>query len=194
MIAHLLFFFCSFRLAGSLLQVPKTVWNTFSELAVKYEAVNLGQGFPDWKTPQFVLDALKASTYHQYARPAGHPPLVEFIAERYSAHLDHPVNPFTQVAITVGASQALYLALQTLLKHEDDEIIMFEPFFELYLKQIKLTKAKPVFVKLLPDSDWSIDFDELEKYGFRIYIYFFLLISFGFVLFLIEKSMKKLKF
>ncbi len=84
---------------------------------------NLGQGFPDWLPPQFAIDALVESAMdvvhnspHQYTRTAGHPKLVKELAGRYGRHLNREVDPFAEVSVTVGASQALYLALQTLIK------------------------------------------------------------------------------
>lgn len=146
---------------------PASVWTAFGELASKTGAYNLGQGFPDWNPPDFVLNSLvkTASTaVHQYTRPAGHPPLVELLAERYSRHLNRQIDPFNEVAVTVGASQALYLALTTFVL-PGDEVILFEPFFDLYLKQLKLCAAKPVFVPLGDNSKdpWAIDIDKLRK-------------------------------
>jgi kynurenine--oxoglutarate transaminase/cysteine-S-conjugate beta-lyase/glutamine--phenylpyruvate transaminase len=84
---------------------------------------NLGQGFPNWLPPQFAIDALvegatdvAQNSPHQYTRTAGHPKLVQELAGRYSRHLNRDVDPFGQVAVTVGASQALFLALQTLIQ------------------------------------------------------------------------------
>lgn len=152
-----------------------SVWAYFGELAAKTGACNLGQGFPDWAPPQFLLDALKLtadSSFHQYTRPAGHPPLVELLARRYSQHLGRTVDPYSELSVTVGASQALYLALTTLLQR-DDEVVMFEPFFDLYLKQIKLTGAVPRFVPLgggrggdsaaTPADPWAVDMGALER-------------------------------
>lgn len=53
---------------------------------------------------------------HQYTRTAGHPKLVKELAGRYSKHLKRDIDAMGEVAITVGASQALYLALQTLIQ------------------------------------------------------------------------------
>lgn len=146
-----------------------TVWQVFNEVAKETGAVNLGQGFPDWKPPRFLLDALQEAVeteFHQYTRPAGHPPLVELMARRYSKHLNREIDPMNEIAITVGASQALYLALTTLLK-PSDEIILFEPFFDLYLKQIALTGATPVFISLgmdpTPEDPWRLDLGALER-------------------------------
>lgn len=104
--------------------------------------------------PQFAIDALVHSAMdvvhnspHQYTRTAGHPRLVKELAGRYSKHFKRTVDPMGEVAITVGASQALYLALQTLV-HEGDEVILFEPFFDLYENQIKLAGGTPVYVPL----------------------------------------------
>lgn len=140
------------------------VWTTFNDVALKTNAISLGQGFPDWNPPQFVLDSLSKAVNHQYARPAGNLNLVTLLSQRYGKHLKRNIDPFTEIAITVGASQALYLTLMSIL-HADDEVIMFEPFFELYLKQIALTGAKPKFVPMTGtgNSKWTIDADNLKK-------------------------------
>jgi 16S rRNA C967 or C1407 C5-methylase (RsmB/RsmF family) len=71
----------------------ETVWQEFTPLAREMGAVNLGQGFPDWPTPAFVKDAMKRSQdedHNQYCRSAGHPPLVQALAD--PAPLDLRVN------------------------------------------------------------------------------------------------------
>lgn len=99
-----------------------TVWSEFGRIAEEFDPVNLGQGFPDWLPPKFAVDSLveavldSAQSPHQYTRPAGHPSLVNQLARRYSIHMRKEIDPMKEVAVTVGASQALYLSLQTLLK------------------------------------------------------------------------------
>ena len=94
-----------------------TVWSEFGALAasMKDKAINLGQGFPNWPPPEFVLeasmDAMQQGS-HQYTRTAGHPSLITTLAARYSMHLEREINPESEVAITIGASQALFLSLQ----------------------------------------------------------------------------------
>ena len=144
-----------------------TVWSVFGDLASTTGSTNLGQGFPDWDTPEFVLDSLKSSISHQYTKSSGYLPLVELLSKRYSLHLNRLVDPLRNIAITVGASQALFLTLTTLLK-KDDEIIIFEPFFELYTKQIALTGATPRFVPLggtvaTLDNPWALNIEALRK-------------------------------
>lgn len=158
-----------FLLVSSALQIPvkQNVWTTFGDLAVKTGACNLGQGYPDWDTPDFVLESLHKATKHQYTRPSGYPDLASLLSTRYFTHLNHEVNPMSEIAITVGASQALYLALATMLK-EGDEVVMFDPYFELYAKQIALTKATPVFVQLggrsaTTQNPWALDIETLKR-------------------------------
>jgi kynurenine---oxoglutarate transaminase / cysteine-S-conjugate beta-lyase / glutamine---phenylpyruvate transaminase len=139
------------RLGG--ISTKPTVWTEFSRIAAEKgpTACNLGQGFPDWAPPQFAIDSLveasQSLSHHQYTRPAGHPDLVKQLARRYSLHLHRTIDPFSEVAVTVGASQALYLCLQTLIE-PGDEVILFEPFFDLYVNQVKLAGGTPVFVPL----------------------------------------------
>jgi kynurenine--oxoglutarate transaminase/cysteine-S-conjugate beta-lyase/glutamine--phenylpyruvate transaminase len=74
------------------------------------------------------------------------------------------VNPETEVAVTVGASQALFLALQTLLS-PGDEVLLLEPFFDLYVGQIHLAGGKPSYVPLHPDGvgGWNLDIKLLRS-------------------------------
>lgn len=143
-----------------------TVWTEFARLANEHGVdANLGQGFPDWTPPQFAVDSLVeaaldvAQSPHQYTRSAGHPNLVKLLAERYSTHMDREVDTMSEVAVTVGASQALYLSLQVLVQ-PGDEVILFEPFFDLYANQVKLAGGTAVFVPLK-----FIPYDETEISG-----------------------------
>lgn len=154
-----------------------TVWSEFGRLSQEYDVANLGQGFPDWSPPDFAVESLVSAAIdstkqspHQYTRTAGHPNLVKQLAGRYSKHMHRTIDPMNEIAVTVGASQALYLCLQTLVK-PGDEVILFEPFFDLYVNQIKLAGGTPVYVPLtfVPYSDeevtggeWILDPEKLE--------------------------------
>eukprot|EP00518_Triparma_eleuthera_P000311 CAMPEP_0182462338 /NCGR_PEP_ID=MMETSP1319-20130603/6635_1 /TAXON_ID=172717 /ORGANISM="Bolidomonas pacifica, Strain RCC208" /LENGTH=529 /DNA_ID=CAMNT_0024661761 /DNA_START=290 /DNA_END=1880 /DNA_ORIENTATION=+ len=141
-----------------------TVWSYFNNLTTT-DTANLGQGFPDTPPPKFLTDSLKETidsgyAIHQYTNPNGHPPLVKELMKRYSLHLHQPLTP-SNVAITVGASQALYLSLRTIVT-PGSEVIIFEPFFDLYVNQVKLCGGKPRFVPLkLEGGRWNVDEDEL---------------------------------
>jgi kynurenine--oxoglutarate transaminase/cysteine-S-conjugate beta-lyase/glutamine--phenylpyruvate transaminase len=109
-----------------------------------------------------------SSSYHQYTRPSGHPPLVSTLASAYSIHLDRYIDSLNEVVITVGASQALYLCMQTLLQ-PGDEVIVFEPYFDLYVRQLKLMPGvSPVYVQLGGDAatlsdPWALDIEALKR-------------------------------
>ena len=153
-----------------------TVWTEFARIAAQQKSiVNLGQGFPDWMPPPFAVDSLVTAALdtesHQYTRTAGHPNLVRQLAARYSKHLRRTVDPMAEVAVTVGASQALYLSLQTLLQ-PGDEVILFEPFFDLYVNQVKLAGGTPVYVPLtfvpynddtITGGEWILEPDVLKS-------------------------------
>ena len=138
------------RLAGGF---GPTVWSEFGSLAMELgdSVVNLGQGFPDFAPPPFVRESARLaveSDCHQYTRPAGHPPLVEVLAQRYSKHLGRSVNAMQEVAVTVGCSQALYVTMQCLVS-PGDEVVLLEPFFDLYIGQIRMAGGVPRYVPLL---------------------------------------------
>lgn len=128
----------------------KNVFSEFSGLAraLGSSCVDLGQGFPNFDPPDFVVRALQQElesqadggpqTRHQYTRTAGQPLLVELLAERYSRHLGRALHPMKNVAVTVGATNGLYLAMQTAMQRAGPgawEILTLEPFFELYRAQ-----------------------------------------------------------
>ena len=95
------------RLQGS---DKPTVWGEFGALAVETGATNLGQGFPDWQPPDFVVEEVQKALregYHQYTRPAGHPQLVEVLAQRYSKHLGRTIDPMSELATTVWERRRL---------------------------------------------------------------------------------------
>jgi kynurenine--oxoglutarate transaminase/cysteine-S-conjugate beta-lyase/glutamine--phenylpyruvate transaminase len=114
-----------------------TVWHEFSPLANEYNAINLGQGFPDWDPPAFVIEAMRISTSssggrhaNQYARSYAHMPLAQVLAEDYSERWGLSIDPATQVATAVGCTNALYCALQGLVS-PGDEVLLLEPAFDI---------------------------------------------------------------
>lgn len=173
----------AFQLAKRLKGLDKpTVWHEFSPLAVEHNAVNLGQGFPDWNPPAFAIEAMNKSidpsfgrNSNQYARSYAHMPLAKVLAEDYSARFGREINPATEIATAVGATNALYCALQGMIS-PGDEVILLEPAFDVYIAQTKIANGIPKFVPLrTKDSDdddtetksandkFVLDFDELEN-------------------------------
>lgn len=144
-------------------------------LAQKSNAVNLGQGFPGWSPPAFVRDAAAAAVQeqgfdymvNQYARSAGHMPLVQNLAAKYSASLSRTVDPLSEVVVTDGASEALCTVMLGLL-NPGDEVVTLEPAFDIYIAQAEMAgatlKTVPYRVRTNSDtgaSEWYVDMDEL---------------------------------
>jgi kynurenine--oxoglutarate transaminase/cysteine-S-conjugate beta-lyase/glutamine--phenylpyruvate transaminase len=179
----------SFPIATRLVaQAQPTVWHEFTPLAMQYNAIALGQGFPGWSPPDFIckaaanainqihevveenpVDGLSANVLpstqqtqqqqplnyliHQYARSYGHLPLVNELAKIYGRRLNQKLDPAVNFLVTVGASEALCVAMLGHL-NEGDEIIMLEPAFDIYIAQAKMCGAiiRPVPLRLRPKS------------------------------------------
>jgi methionine transaminase len=132
-----------------------------SSLAVQHNAINLGQGFPDYPMSEeliaLVNEAMRAG-HNQYVHMNGYIPLREAIAEKCELLYGTSIHPDTQVTITPGGTYALYTALTTILQ-PGDEVIVFEPAYDSYIPAIEMNGAKAVTVELsFPEYriDWSV--------------------------------------
>lgn len=138
-----------------------TIFTTMSALAVANNAINLGQGFPDFMMPsaltQLVNEAMQQG-HNQYAHMNGLPLLRERIAEKIAFLYGTNINPDTDITITPGGTYAIYTALTTVLQ-PGDEVIVFEPVFDSYLPNIEINGGKPVLIPLtFPQYtiDWAL--------------------------------------
>lgn len=110
-----------------------TVWSEFTPLSNKYKSVNLGQGFPDWEAPLFAKEALAAavhSNFNQYCRTEGDMKLATTLANYYGKLIGRSINPVTEVAISVGATEGIFGIMQAFL-NEGDEVIVLAPAFDM---------------------------------------------------------------
>lgn len=143
-----------------------TVWQEFTPLANKHKSVNLGQGFPDWQSPDFVKKALCDAVmqdYNQYSRSAGDLSLVEALASHYSPLIGRNINPLTEITIGVGATEVMFAVMQSLL-NLGDEVVVLEPAFDTYPAQVQMAGGICKFVPLeLKEGKWIIDMNLLEK-------------------------------
>lgn len=142
----------------------ETIFTEFSRLAVKHNAVNLGQGFPNFDGPKFVVDAAAAAMaagHNQYARMFGLPILNQAIAARFGADSGLRIDPETEVTITSGCTEALAATFLGLV-NPGDEVILFEPYYDSYRACVAFAGAAPRFVALRP-PDFAFDDDELRR-------------------------------
>ncbi len=143
----------------------ETVFAKYTRLSQQHQAINLGQGFPDFPPPDFVLQALRnaTETYQQYAPLAGMPPLTETLVQLYSKRLGKALEPIPNIQISVGATEALFATMQALLD-PGDEVILFEPFYDAYPADITMAGGIPKYVPLMPvNGTWQLDIDTLRK-------------------------------
>jgi aspartate/methionine/tyrosine aminotransferase len=92
-------------------------------------------------------DANAAKLINQYARSGGHMNLVRTLADFYGPKLGRTIDPVTEVITTAGATEALY-ALVTAMTGPGDEVVLIEPFFDIYIGSVIMSGAKPVHVPL----------------------------------------------
>lgn len=147
-------------LQSKLPNVGTTIFATMSALATQHNAVNLGQGFPDFSMNEelvsLVTKAMK-NNFNQYAPMPGWMPLREAIAEKAHFLYGASVNPDTEITITPGGTYAIYSALTAIL-HPGDEVIMFEPAYDSYIPNIEVNGGVAVRLPLVyPDYhiDWN---------------------------------------
>ena len=127
-----------------------TIFTVMSGLATEYNAVNLGQGFPDFEMSEeltsLVNDAMK-NGYNQYAPMPGWMPLRTAIAEKIHSLYNVNVDPSKEITITPGGTYAIYCALTSIL-NAGDEVIVMQPNYDSYIPNIIINGAKPVLVEL----------------------------------------------
>jgi aspartate/methionine/tyrosine aminotransferase len=124
------------RPAARISSMPKSnVFAACTKMALDHGAVNLGQGFPSWPVPQFVLEAARVSMhdaagFNQYSRPGGHPLLLDAISRFSSPRMQRLLGP-ENVTVTAGAQGAVFNIFATYCS-EGDEAVCIEPAFEMY--------------------------------------------------------------
>lgn len=139
-----------------------SIFSEMSLLAARHQAVNLGQGFPDFPGPDFVKEAACHAInadLNQYAASPGAPRLRRAIAASWEQATGRALDPEREVTVTTGATEALAAAMLALLD-AGDEAIVFEPFYDAYLPAIAFAGATARPVTLRPPA-WSFDVAEL---------------------------------
>ncbi len=143
--------------------VGTTIFTVMSQMAVEYQAVNLGQGFPDFPMSDeltALVDTAMKNGFNQYTHMNGLPLLRERLAAKAAKLYGSDLNPETQITITPGGTYAIYTALTTVLQ-PGDEVIVFEPAYDSYIPNIEINGAKPVLISLQFPS-YSIPWDEVR--------------------------------
>lgn len=147
------------HIQSKLPNVGTTIFSVMSALATEHNAVNLGQGFPDFPMSDELtglVNEAMINNFNQYSPMPGWMPLREAIAEKVEFLYSKKINPDTEITITPGGTYAIYSALTTILQ-PGDEVIVFEPAYDSYIPNIEINGAKAVPISLVyPDYhiDW----------------------------------------
>ncbi|TWX47168.1 aminotransferase class I/II-fold pyridoxal phosphate-dependent enzyme [Colwellia hornerae] len=130
-------------------KLPNLATSIFTEMSMmanQYQAINLSQGFPEFDTPAFLKDKINLAISegkNQYSPSNGLPELLTQVAamvhRQYQTDLstEQKLDGLKNVTITSGATEALWVAIQTLVR-PDDEVIIFDPAYDSYEPAIEL--------------------------------------------------------
>ncbi|MEU4341386.1 pyridoxal phosphate-dependent aminotransferase [Nocardia sp. NPDC023852] len=142
-----------------------TIFAEMTELAIRHDAVNLGQGFPDTDGPAGMLEVARraiADGLNQYPPGRGMPVLRKAIADdrarRYGTEYDHD----SEVLVTVGATEAISAAVLGLVE-PGQEVVLIEPYYDSYAAAVALAGARRRTARLVADGDrFVLDLDSLR--------------------------------
>jgi len=141
-----------------------TVFVEINKLAQQHNAVNLGQGAPDFDGPPEVLAAAVTavnSALNQYAPGIGMPAVRQAIASHAARFYGQKLNPETEVLVTAGATEGVFAAILG-LTDPGDEVIVFEPVYDTYVPNLVMAGVTPRYVPLRGEK-WSFDPDDLAR-------------------------------
>lgn len=141
-----------------------SVIRRMTRVSLKYNAINLSQGFPDFDPPKPILDRLAQVAYkgpHQYAITWGAPNFRKALAKKQTHFMGREINPDTEIVVTCGSTEAMMAAVMT-VTNPGDKVIVFSPFYENYGADAILTDCQPIYVPLHPPT-FKFNVDELEQ-------------------------------
>ena len=135
-----------------------------SSLAVKHNAINLGQGFPDFPMNSNLIDLVNKAmkdNHNQYVHMNGLLSLRESISEKISFLYQKNINPDTEITITPGATYAIYTSLTSVLR-PGDEVIVFEPAYDSYIPNIEINGATAIKISL-QHPDYKVNWNVVKE-------------------------------
>ena len=140
-----------------------SVIRRMTRVSMRYDAINLSQGFPDFDPPKPILDRLAKVAYegpHQYAITWGAPNFRAALAAKQSPRMGLDIDPETQIVVTCGSTEAMMCSVMT-VANPGDRVVVFSPFYENYGADAILCGAEPTYVELHA-PEFTFDDAELE--------------------------------
>ena len=152
------------KTVSKLPDVGTTIFSVMSNMASEYDAINLSQGYPDFDVPAVLAERLNHYTlsgYNQYPPMHSVAYLREQIAQKVENLYAVSADVNSEITITSGATEALFVAIHTLVGN-GDEIIVFDPAFDSYDPAIKLAGGRAIHIPL-SSSSFSIDWERVSE-------------------------------
>ncbi len=144
--------------------IETTIFTVMGSLAYEHKALNLSQGYPNFKGDQKLYDLVNAamnSGYNQYAHMYGSPDLRLAIKNKMELLYKTSYDPETEITVTVGATQAIYTTISTFI-NKDDEVIVFRPAYDSYIPSIEINGGMPISIQLLKPG-FRIDWEAVKE-------------------------------
>ena len=152
------------HLQSKLPDVGTTIFTVMSKLAQDHGAINLSQGFPDFEPDEGLIERVEYHLRHgknQYPPMIGIPELRNGISAKLKANSNIDVDSETEITITSGATEALFCAIEAVVR-QGDQVIVFDPAYDSYEPAVSLAGGRTIHIPMtLPD--YRIDWEALQQ-------------------------------
>lgn len=151
-------------LSSKLPEVGTTIFTVMSKMALDFNAINLSQGFPDFKISGELQDLVThymQRDFNQYAPMPGVPDLLKSIGKKIQNTFGIMVDPEREITVTAGATEALYASIAAMV-NSGDEVLIIEPAYDAYVPAVKLNGGIPVLVPMEVPG-FTIDWQRVES-------------------------------
>ncbi len=152
------------NITSKLPDTGSSIFAVMSQIAREENAINLSQGFPDFEIAPDLIKLVHQKMkegYNQYAPMTGVPELREAIAGKVENTYGISYHPDKEINITSGATQAIYTVISSLIRDED-EVIILEPAYDSYAPAVKLNGGRVKYASILP-PDYKVNWQQLVK-------------------------------
>lgn len=156
------------KIFSKLPNVGTTIFSTMSDLATQHNAINLGQGFPEFNPNPKLIDLVHKAMvegHNQYPSMSGIEPLRQTIANKVKALYGHQYDVASEITVTSGATEA-FMAVVLAMVSPGQEVILLEPNYDSYGPGVQLAGGTPVYVPMQSPTDltstFSVDWDRVK--------------------------------
>ncbi len=157
------------QLTSKLPNIGTTIFTVMSKMAVDHNAINLGQGFPDFNPDPKLLALMNQAMqdgHNQYPYMPGIDSLRQVVSDKIEALYGHRYDKDTEITVTSGATEAIMAAVLSVV-NQGDEVIIIEPSYDSYVPAVELAGGVPVSVEMEPPTNvqdtFRVDWQKVKK-------------------------------